>query len=76
MNESSEPSYLEKIFNNLKNTTMSAYDTIRNQTMSLKQQYWNKTGGNHKRKHKVKKGMNNKTKSTKRNKTKRFTKKY
>ena len=42
MNESSEPSYLEKIFNNLKNTTMSAYDTIRNQTMSLKQQYWTK----------------------------------
>jgi len=55
---------------------MSAYDTIRNQTMSLKQQYWNKTGGNHKRKHKGKKGMNKKTKSTRRNKTKRFTKKY
>jgi len=51
MFETTEPSYLEKVLNNIKNTTINTYTNIKNKTLSLKQQYWDKTyGGKRKRK--------------------------
>jgi zona occludens toxin (predicted ATPase) len=39
------PSYLEQIYNTIKDTTTSTYNTIKNKSLSLKQQYWDSTTG-------------------------------
>jgi hypothetical protein len=45
------PSYLEQIYNTIKDTTTSTYNTIKNKSLSLKQQYWDTaTGGKRRRK--------------------------
>jgi len=55
MSQTNEPSYLEKVFNNIKSTTINTYANVKNQTMSLKNKYWDKmTGGKRNRKRKTK----------------------
>jgi len=39
------PSYLKQIYNTIKDTTTSTYNTIKNKSLSLKQKYWNSTTG-------------------------------
>lgn len=72
MFETTEPSYLEKVLNNIKNTTINTYANIKNKTLSLKQQYWDKTyGGNHKRKSSRKRIIKTPYKRKRKNSTKR-----
>jgi len=39
------PSYLKQIYNTIKDTTTSTYNTIKNKSLSLKQKYWDSTTG-------------------------------
>ena len=43
------PSYLKQIYNTIKDTTTSTYNTIKNKSLSLKQQYWDSTTGGKRR---------------------------
>jgi hypothetical protein len=42
-------SYLEQMYNTIKDTTTSTYNTIKNKSLSLKQQYWDSTTGGKRR---------------------------